>query len=98
MKGDALDPKALIREAYAIEGITAPEGALREAAAVTPLDRCLVETDAPFLAPAPRKSSDTNEPAFIVHTAKRLAKAMKVPFEELAEATTSNARRFFGID
>ncbi|MAB90445.1 MAG: hypothetical protein CMJ90_13430 [Planctomycetes bacterium] len=72
--------------------------ALREAAAVVPLDQCLVETDAPWLTPAPHKTSDLNEPAFILLTAKKLAKVKKIPFDELAAITTANARRFFDID
>ncbi|MAG56785.1 MAG: hydrolase TatD [Planctomycetes bacterium] len=71
--------------------------ALRAAAAATPLEQCLIETDAPWLAPAPHKSQDRNEPAFVVHTARRLAKVKQLPFDELAAATTANARRFFRL-
>jgi len=72
-------------------------GRLREAARKVPLDQCLVETDAPWLTPAPHKTSDLNEPAFIVHTVKKLASALKLPRDEVAHATTRNAHRFFGI-
>ncbi len=59
-----------------------------------PLDRLLVETDAPFLAPMPFRGK-RNEPAFVVHTAAALAKLKDVSAEELAEATTANFFRLF---
>ena len=71
--------------------------AVRDAAALVPLEQCLIETDAPWLAPAPHKTSDLNEPAFIVHTAKKLAKVKGTPFDEVAAVTTANAHRFFGL-
>jgi len=59
-----------------------------------PLDRLLVETDAPFLAPVPHRGK-TNEPAFVVHTAKMLAALKGVTEDELAETTTENFFRLF---
>jgi TatD DNase family protein len=70
--------------------------ALREVAAAVPLDRLLVETDSPFLAPEPLRGR-RNEPANVVHTARCLALARGEPLEALAAATTSNARRVFGV-
>lgn len=67
-------------------------GALREAACKAPLDRMLVETDCPFLAPVPHRGK-RNEPAYVALTAAELARMRGVPFEELAAATTANARR-----
>jgi len=67
---------------------------LRETAKIVPLDRLLVETDAPYLAPEPFRGK-RNEPAFVVHTAARLAEVKGVTAEALAEATTANARRLF---
>jgi TatD DNase family protein len=67
---------------------------LRAIAAGVPLDRLLVETDAPFLAPEPHRGK-TNEPAFLVHTAAALAKVKGVTPEELAAATTANFLRLF---
>jgi TatD DNase family protein len=70
--------------------------ALREVAAAIPLDRLLVETDSPFLAPEPLRGR-RNEPANVVHTARCLALARGEPLEALAAATTANARRVFGV-
>jgi TatD DNase family protein len=68
--------------------------ALRDIARDTPLDRILVETDAPFLAPTPHRGK-TNEPAFVADTAKVLAEVKGVSPTELAAATTANAQRLF---
>jgi TatD DNase family protein len=67
--------------------------ALRDTARMVPLDRMLVETDAPFLAPVPKRGQ-TNEPSFVVHTARLLAELHGLPAEALAERTTAN---FFGL-
>ena len=69
--------------------------ALRDIANSVPLDRLLVETDAPFLAPEPYRGK-TNEPAYVVHTAAALAKARGISADELAAATTENFFRLFG--
>ena len=68
--------------------------ALREIAAAVPLDRLLVETDAPFLAPEPYRGK-LCEPAYVVHTALALAQVKGVPFEDFANATTENFFRLF---
>ncbi len=69
--------------------------ALRAIAATVPLDRLLVETDAPFLAPEPRRGA-RNEPALVVHTAGVLARVKGMGYDELAAATSANALRLFG--
>jgi len=61
----------------------------------TPLDRILVETDGPYLAPAPHRGK-RNEPAFVRHTAERVAAVRGLPVEELIAATAANAARVFG--
>ncbi|GAC1348230.1 MAG: TatD family hydrolase [Myxococcales bacterium] len=66
--------------------------ALREAAAQIPLDRLLVETDAPFLAPIPHRGK-RNEPAWVAHTAACLAGLRGLSVEAVEVATTANARR-----
>ena len=68
---------------------------VHEVAAWAPLDRILVETDSPYLAPVPLRGK-TCEPAFLVHTAKRVAALRGVPLDTIARATTENARRLFG--
>jgi TatD DNase family protein len=68
---------------------------LRDVIQTVPLDRLLVETDAPFLAPVPHRGK-TNEPAFVVHTARMLAALKNVGEAELAAATTENFFRLFG--
>ncbi|MEO8661801.1 MAG: TatD family hydrolase [Bryobacteraceae bacterium] len=69
---------------------------IHEAAKVVPLDRLLVETDAPYLAPVPRRGK-RNESAYIVHTAQRVADLRGDSIETVAEATTANCRRLFGL-
>lgn len=69
-------------------------GALREAARVVPLDRLLVETDCPYLAPVPMRGR-RNEPAWVLHVAEHLAALRGLSLEELAAATTANARALF---
>jgi TatD DNase family protein len=61
-----------------------------------PLDRLLVETDAPYLTPVPYRGK-TNEPAYILHTAEKIAECRKEPFEKVAAHTTKNARMIFKI-
>jgi TatD DNase family protein len=69
-------------------------GELRAVAATVPLDRLLVETDSPYLAPVPVRGR-RNEPAFVAHTAACIAGVLGVSVERLAEATTRNARDLF---
>ena len=66
--------------------------ALREAARLGPEDRLLVETDAPYLAPVPKRGK-RNEPAFMLETARRLAEVRGVAPERIAEVTTENFAR-----
>ncbi len=70
---------------------------LREIAAAIPLDRLLIETDAPYLTPEPHRGK-RNESAYVVHVGERIAQLRGIPVEELADATTANARRLFRID
>jgi TatD DNase family protein len=69
-------------------------GALRDIAATVPLDRLLVETDAPYLAPVPQRGR-RNEPAYVTHTASVLAALKGVTPDALATATTDNFFRLF---
>jgi len=70
-------------------------GDLREAAALTPEDRLLVETDAPYLAPVPHRGK-RNEPAFMVETARRLAEVRSMMIDDIASVTTRNFDRLCG--
>ena len=67
---------------------------MQEVAQKAPLDRILVETDAPYLAPVPHRGK-TNEPAFVRHTAEHVAALRGISLEELAEATTNNFYSLF---
>lgn len=61
-----------------------------------PLDRIVLETDAPYLAPVPCRGK-RNEPAFLVHTAQRLAEILQMPLEEFGAITTQNAKALFKV-
>lgn len=65
-------------------------------AAFAPLDRLLVETDCPFLAPVPKRGK-RNEPAYVVETAKKVADLKGLPYEEVAARTTANLEALFGL-
>lgn len=82
----------------AFGGVTTfPKSAsIREAAEVTPLDRLLLETDAPYLAPVPHRGK-RNEPAYVCRTAKVIAEMRGISLEELGAITTSNFERLFRI-
>ena len=70
-------------------------GALREAAAQLPAELILVETDAPYLAPQTVRGKP-NEPARVVDTARVVAEARGIPYEELEASVEANARALFG--
>jgi len=67
---------------------------LREVAAFVPLDRCLIETDSPYLAPVPHRGK-VNTPAWVPHVAAELARVKGLPLEEVAQATTRNFLELF---
>jgi TatD DNase family protein len=69
---------------------------LQEAAKQAPGDRIVVETDSPYLAPVPKRGK-RNEPALVVHTARKLAELREESFEELSSLTTENFRRLFRL-
>ena len=70
--------------------------ALRKVAATVPLDRLLVETDSPYLAPMPYRGK-RNEPAYVANTAACLAEVLGIPPSELSEQTTKNARAVLSL-
>jgi TatD DNase family protein len=71
--------------------------ALREAVLAAPLDRLLIETDSPYLAPVPHRGK-RNEPAYLLHTAAAIGRLKGLTGEDVGRITAQNAMRLFGID
>jgi len=69
---------------------------LREAARRLPLDRILVETDCPYLAPVPHRGK-RNEPAFVADVLRGLAEAREIEFMEIARSSCDNVKRLLGV-
>ncbi|MEZ0328420.1 MAG: TatD family hydrolase [Dissulfuribacterales bacterium] len=69
---------------------------LREAVRFTPLDRLLIETDSPFLAPVPYRGK-TNEPGYVRYVAEEIARLKCLTLEEVASCTTRNAQALFAL-
>ena len=70
---------------------------LREVARYVPLDRCLIETDSPYLAPVPHRGK-TNTPAWVPHVAHLIAELKGVPREQVADATRANFEQLFRVN
>ena len=70
---------------------------VQEAAKIVPLDRMMVETDCPYISPVPVRNKRPCEPAFLVHTARKLAELKGIDPEEFARAVTATSRRFFDL-
>lgn len=68
----------------------------KEVAQVVPLDRLLLETDAPYMAPVPFRGKE-NEPAYVKFVAEEIAKLRGISFEEVATETTDNANKLLGL-
>jgi len=62
----------------------------------TPLDKMLIETDCPYLAPIPKRG-ERNEPLFVKYVAEKIARVRKTDFEKIEKATSENAKKLFGI-
>lgn len=69
---------------------------LRDVARYVPLDRCLIETDSPYLAPAPHRGK-TNNPSYVPYVARQLAELKGLTVDEVAQATSANFDRVFPI-
>lgn len=69
---------------------------VHEAAKTAPIDRLLIETDAPYLAPVPYRGK-RNEPAYVQYVAKEIAKLRDMSYEEIGGITMANANRLFGL-
>ena len=98
--GDVDFMKKVVERGYyiAIGGIVTFKKAdtLKKVASEVPLDRLLLETDAPYLAPVPYRGKE-NQPAYIKYTAEEIAKLRGISLEEIAEVTTRNAEKVFNI-
>ena len=70
--------------------------ALREVARAVPLERCLIETDSPYLAPMPHRGT-TNQPAYVAHVAAQLAALKGESVDTVARITTANTEQLFGL-
>ena len=70
--------------------------ALRDVARMVPMDRLLIETDSPYLAPVPYRGK-TNQPAYVVHVAKQVAELKGLDVEDVARQTTRNFEALFGV-
>jgi TatD DNase family protein len=70
---------------------------LRSVVRLVPADRLLLETDAPYLSPEPVRSSKVNEPALVMHTARRVAQERGISLDELDALSTQNTRSLFGL-
>ena len=77
--------------------ITFPKAqSIRDAAQMVPLDRMLIETDSPYLAPIPHRGQ-RNEPAFVREVARQIGELRGLPAEEIGSQTAQNFYRFFGL-
>ncbi|MCL1934590.1 MAG: TatD family hydrolase [Candidatus Azobacteroides sp.] len=74
--------------------ITYKKANFRDYLPMFPLERIVLETDSPYLSPTPFRGK-RNEPAYLLHTAAKLAEVYNLPIEKIAEVTTENARRLF---
>lgn len=83
---------------FALGGIVTFKNAVKvkEVARHIPLDRLMIETDSPYLAPTPHRG-EKNQPAYVKFVAEEIAKLREISFEELAQKTSENAERVFGI-
>lgn len=99
--GPAQETAILIERGYYISftGIVTFKNAdqARNAVQTVPLERMMVETDCPFMSPEPLRKQRVNEPALMMHTAKKLAQIKDVQFEEFSRIITDNSMKFFGL-
>ena len=81
---------------FSFGGLVTFNRSLDEVIDFLPIDRILLETDSPFVAPAPYRGK-RNEPAYIIETAKKLAELKNVSLEKIGEETTFNAQKLFAL-
>lgn len=89
-----------VREGFyiALGGVVTFKNAkkVKEVAKIVPLDRLLLETDAPYMAPVPFRGKE-NEPAYVKLVAEEIAQLRGISFDEVAEATTANAKKLLNL-
>ena len=99
--GDLAEAKALATRGYWLSytgTITFKNAEIaREVAREMPLDHIMLETDCPYMSPAPMRKKKPNEPALLIHIAEKLAEIHNISLEELSKITVKNSRYFFGI-
>ena len=99
--GDAQQAQSVIDRGFYISftGVVTFKNAdrARLAAAEVPIERLMVETDCPFMSPAPMRKQKVNEPALMIHTAAKLAQIKGVSEEQFARISEKNTRFFFGL-
>lgn len=92
--------KECIKEGWyiALGGVVTFKSAIKtkEVAKNIPLDKLLLETDAPYLTPEPHRGRE-NQPAYVKYVAQEIANLREISFEEVAEQTTENAKKIFGF-
>ena len=64
---------------------------------MVPLDRLMIETDCPYISPEPVRAKLPCEPAFLIHTAKKIAKVKEIDFEDFIKTVTDTSRKFFNL-
>ncbi|MCX5633692.1 MAG: TatD family hydrolase [Phycisphaerae bacterium] len=69
----------------------------REAAKIVPLERMMIETDCPYMSPEPHRKQKINEPALLIHTARKIAQLKQMPLEKFAQEVAKTTKTFFSI-
>jgi TatD DNase family protein len=99
--GSAEQAKIVLEKGYFISftGVVTFKNAekTRRAAEVVPLERLMIETDAPYMSPEPMRKQKINEPAFMVHTARYLAQLKKMDLTDFAQKVTATSKTFFRL-
>ena len=99
--GDVAQAKAVIDKGYYISftGVVTFKSAdlAREVVCNVPAERIMLETDCPYMSPAPVRKQKINEPALMVHTAKLIAELKGIDFDSFAELTTKTSKDFFNL-
>ena len=98
IQADYFTPQCLGGGDHSFSGVATFKNAktVKEAIINTPLNKILIETDSPYLAPTPYRGK-RNEPSYVVEVAKEIARLKKISLEEVAQITTENAKKVYNI-